>query len=49
MVFFGSTEHSDASQSMLPLLEEEVFVEDESTGETTTIVIVRVLHLPFTP
>lgn len=41
VVFFGSTEHSDASQSMLPVLEEEVFVEDERTGETTSIVMLE--------
>ena len=39
--FVGSTEHSDPSQSMLPLLEEEVFVEDESTGEITSLVMLE--------
>ena len=38
-IFLGSTEDADASQSMQPLLEEEVFVEDESTGEIKSIVI----------
>ena len=49
VVFFGSTVHSDASQSMLPLLEEEAFVEDESTGETTTIVMLEFCINPLLP
>ena len=49
VVFFGSTVQSDASQSMLPLLEEEVFVEDESTGETTTIVMLEFCINPLLP
>lgn len=52
VVFFGSLEHADdTSQSLQPLPEEEVFVEDESTGEITAIVMtefcIKLLVLTF--
>lgn len=41
-----SEEHSDASQSMLPVLEEEVFVEDERTGSPIEVNEVDLLQVP---
>lgn len=42
MVFFGSLEHADdTSQSSQSSPEEEVFVEEESTGEITAIVMIE--------